>query len=232
VCLSEKTLKSYRKSPRANITYSETPERWPANPAALRPESQGFEDVTTGANPTIDMKSDPASGSPCTIWKNVDRGRDIVQLPTTMIANENPIAAVLDGELDILSRQDAFDPDLHSSHTSQPRDLLRPGVRIRVEGGEAIGVIGAVDLGVEIIQHGEFQVTRNAEVGSFLVVSPTQHRTVRCQKDSPASRCLGAADQTLLDGTILQGVHLHGVRDGTDRAPGGDDLFDRIVREG
>ena len=57
-----------------------------------------------------------------------------------MIAHDDAIAAHLDSFQGIFSRHDTFDPDLHVSHASQPRNLPRPVVRVVVERHETVVV--------------------------------------------------------------------------------------------
>ncbi|RDW66565.1 hypothetical protein BP6252_10200 [Coleophoma cylindrospora] len=212
--------------------YCQSPNRGSPDPAALCSQGDGLEDIRPIPKPAVDMDSDLAVGRLDTLRQGVDRSRRLIQLPAPVVADHNPIAAVLPRQQHILRREDALDPDLHRGAAPQPGDVHSPGVRVGIESQEALVVRLRGDHLSGLLQHRERQPGRRAKVVPPLVVPHPQHGAVGRQEDRHAPAGLGALDDALLEYPVFHRVELHHVRYGCDFAPGLRHFFHGVVGKG
>ncbi|RDW71660.1 hypothetical protein BP5796_07694 [Coleophoma crateriformis] len=150
--------------------YSQPPDYGSPDPAALCSKRDGLEDIGAVPKPAVDMDSDLAVGRLDALRKGVDRSRRLIELPAAVVADHDPIAAVLPRQQHIFRREDALDPDLHRGAAPQPGNVHGPGVRVRIEGQEALVVRLRGDHLGRLLQHRKRQSGRRAKVVPPLVV--------------------------------------------------------------
>jgi hypothetical protein len=230
---------------RVRRTYGQSPERRPTQLAVLRPESYRLEDVGPRSNSPIDVHLQSPIRRLDTFWQSVNGRRHAIQLPSAVVAHDDPVTAHLDGLQRVLGRQHPLDPDLHLGLALEPGNVARPVLAV-VQRVLAQGIValrpqpfgGPADVW-------EALVAGDAEVVFPLPVSQAERGRVACEEDGLAALRFGLLDEGRCHSAVLEGVHLHreghgrlnrraGVADVLDRGAGqaGDDHVDASPRAG
>mmetsp|Transcript_68148 Transcript_68148/g.112097 ORF Transcript_68148/g.112097 Transcript_68148/m.112097 type:complete len:219 (+) Transcript_68148:238-894(+) len=111
---------------------------WAANAHSLCSQCNGFEDVSTAANTTINEHSEGLLGGTSLLqgfhdfWQNLDAGAASVQLSSTVVRQDAARQARLESHHGILRALHAFQQDLHLGNALQPRHVLPVESRIDV----------------------------------------------------------------------------------------------------
>lgn len=106
----------------------QSPEHGPSNPAEVRAESEGLEDVGAVADTAVDMNGDFAVDGGHDFRKGVKRGQGAVELAAAVVRDDDAVDAVVDGQYGVFGCRDPLDPDLHFACLGfEPWDRFFPG---------------------------------------------------------------------------------------------------------
>lgn len=86
-------------------TYRKSPQRDSPSKAKVSTQRQSLEYIRSPSNPAIDGQLDLVLSDRRTFPQYVQTRGDSIELSTSMIGNDNPVHAVLDGEGNILGTE-------------------------------------------------------------------------------------------------------------------------------
>lgn len=115
----------------------QAPEDGPADPAKVRPQGQGLEDVGAVPDAPVDVDGDLAVDGGDHLGQGVESGQGAVELAASVVGHDDPVDAVVDGQGGVLGRRHPLDPDRHLG----PRAGLEPGDRL-LPGQRRVGRVG------------------------------------------------------------------------------------------
>lgn len=123
------------------------PQHGAADPHELRTQRQRLEDVGPVPDPAVHVHGDPPLGRGHDLGQGVEGGQGAVELPAAVVGDDDAVDAVLEGEVRVFGRGDAFDPHLHLRRALllQPADVPLPAQgRVRGVGVECYGALGGL----------------------------------------------------------------------------------------
>lgn len=85
---------------------SQSPDDPSSNPYKARPKCQGLEDVSAPTNPAVYMYRDPARCGSHAFWERVQSGCNSVELPATMIRDNDTVDTVVNCQGHVFCRVD------------------------------------------------------------------------------------------------------------------------------
>src|SRR2546425_2146339 len=119
---------------------AEPPEIRPADAHALRAHRQGLDDVGAAAKAAVDEHRDAPAHGLEHLRKRVDGGAAAVFAAPAVVGNDDPVEAVVGGELRILVGEQALDEDPHPGGIAQPLEEV-PGHGGRRRDARDIGAL-------------------------------------------------------------------------------------------
>ena len=193
----------------------------------LRAERQRLQHVAAAADPAVDERLGAATDRVDHLGQRVERGRDAVQLPATVIRDDHSRRTVLAGELRVLGGEDPLDDERQAAHAAQPLQVA-PGERAVGDGAEACP--GSTGRSKVIEMQGSGNSGQDQEAAPHVALATTRARQVDGQHDGAVATVRHLVKERLRELAVIGEVELEpalaagrGRRDGRGRT---DDRVD------